>query len=136
MDESIAVLLMAHGSRRQSANNDLVELARMLRDRGTYPIVEIGYLELAEPTIPDGGRRCAQAGATRVKMLPYFLSAGTHVVSDLREFREGLEAEFPGVTFELCPHLGLHPLMLDIVQDRLNGVAVGIAPAGEAATSV
>jgi hypothetical protein len=38
---------------------------------------------------------------------------------DLESYRQKLADEFPGVQFELCPHLGLHPLMADIVLDRL-----------------
>ena len=117
---SVAVLLIAHGSRRSEANDDLVKLAQFVGARGEYDFVEVSYLELVSPTILDGGRACVHRGATRVLMLPYFLSAGVHVVTDLEETRRQLVAEFPQVEFQLCPHLGLHPLMADIVLDRLR----------------
>jgi sirohydrochlorin ferrochelatase len=110
---------MAHGSRRADANADLEELARRVRAQGGYTIVEVSYLELAEPSIPAGGRNCVTRGANRVLMLPYFLSAGRHVTEDLQEFQRQLAAEFPAVRFKLCPPLGLHPLMTQIVLDRL-----------------
>jgi sirohydrochlorin ferrochelatase len=119
-DSQTAVLLMAHGSRRADANADLEELARRIRERGGYKIVEASYLELAEPSIPQGGRNCVTKGATRVLMLPYFLSAGRHVTEDLQRFQRELNVEFPHVPFELCPPLGLHPLMTQIVLDRLQ----------------
>jgi sirohydrochlorin ferrochelatase len=53
-------------------------------------------------------------------MLPYFLSAGVHVDSDLQSHRNELATRYPDVEFVLCPHLGLHPLMVDIVMARLN----------------
>ncbi len=115
-----AVLLIAHGSRRQEANQDLVEIASLLRDRREYPIIEPSYLELADPTIPEGARLCVEQGATEVFMLPYFLSAGAHVTSDLEDFRQELSSSYPGVTFKVCPHLGLHPLMIEIVLARLR----------------
>lgn len=115
-----AVLLIAHGSRRVAANDDLVELARLVRQRGQYGIVEVSYLELTSPTIPEGGRTCVARGATQVMMLPYFLSAGVHVVNDLEAHRRELATEFPDVEFRLCPHLGLHPLMAEIVLHRLQ----------------
>lgn len=114
-----AVLLIAHGSRRSEANADLVHLAEILRSRGSYPSVEIAYLELAVPDIETGGARCVEQGATHVKMLPFFLSAGAHVVEDLRRFQHALSARFPSARFELCPPLGLHPLMIEIVLARL-----------------
>ncbi|MBS0206287.1 MAG: sirohydrochlorin cobaltochelatase [Planctomycetes bacterium] len=114
-----AVLLIAHGSRRAAANDDLVRLAGLVMDRGDYQIVEVSYLELADPSIAAGGRTCVERGARRVLMLPYFLSAGVHVVNDLKASRTELSAEFPDVEFVLCPHLGLHPLMAEIVLERL-----------------
>jgi sirohydrochlorin ferrochelatase len=119
-DPHTAVLLMAHGSRRANANADLEELARRVREQGGYAIVEVSYLELARPSIPQGGHNCVSRGATRVLMLPYFLSAGRHVTEDLQGFQEQLTTEFPDVAFELCPPLGLHPLMTQIVLDRLT----------------
>jgi sirohydrochlorin ferrochelatase len=116
----VAVLLIAHGSRRAEANADLQQLAQLVASQGGYAIVEIAYLELSPPTIADGGRACVQRGASRVLMMPYFLSAGVHVVQDLEEARQELSSEFPHVQFELCPHLGLHPLMTQIVLSRLQ----------------
>jgi sirohydrochlorin ferrochelatase len=117
---SVAVILIAHGSRRQEANDDLTRLAEILRSKSLHPIVETAYLELAAPDIATAGQRCAAAGATLVKMLPYFLSAGAHVVDDLERHRCDLANRFPQVKFELCPPLGLHPLMVEIVLDRLG----------------
>jgi sirohydrochlorin ferrochelatase len=115
-----AILLIAHGSRRAEANRDLVLLAEMLRQRRPGEIVEIAYLELAEPTIPQGARKCIEQGATEVRMLPFFLSPGAHVVEDLQEFRRQFAAEFPTATFRVCPPLGLHPKIVDVLLDRLD----------------
>jgi sirohydrochlorin ferrochelatase len=130
---SSALLLIAHGSRRPSANADLVILADALRGKCIADIVEVAYLELAEPSIPDGGAKCVAAGADHVRMFPYFLSAGQHVAADLEEFREQLATTHPGTRFELCPHLGLHPLMVDIVLDRLHGSRASLGDARPAA---
>lgn len=119
-----AVLLIAHGSRRAAANQDLQQLAELVAARGGYALVQVSYLELAQPDIPAGGRLCVERGANRVLMMPYFLSAGVHVVNDLREFRQSLADQYPHVEFILCPHLGLHPLMIDIVLDRLSSAGV------------
>jgi sirohydrochlorin ferrochelatase len=115
----VAVLLIAHGSRRPEANDDLVKLAELVRERGAHALVEVSYLELAKPAIPQGIARCVEQGAGRILMLPYFLSAGSHVVEDLERYRQEATQEHPQVTIELCPPLGLHPLMVDLVLTRL-----------------
>jgi sirohydrochlorin ferrochelatase len=120
LDPGTAILLIAHGSRLATANADLLQLAEQLRTRFPGHVIEIAYLELTEPMIPQGAARCVQLGATRVLLLPYFLSAGTHVTEDLHRYRSQFADRWPSVRFDLCPPLGLHPLMLDIVCDRLS----------------
>jgi sirohydrochlorin ferrochelatase len=124
MSVTSATLLIAHGSRRPEANADLVRLAEMLAPHLPGERIEIAYLELAEPTIPEGLSRCLAAGATRVRMMPYFLSAGAHVTGDLERFRADFAARYPDVAFQLCGPLGLHPRIIDIVLDRLDEAAV------------
>jgi sirohydrochlorin ferrochelatase len=131
---STAVLLIAHGSRRPEANDDLLRLAEIIRAKGLDAIVEPAYLELAAPDIAAAGAKCVARGATVVKLLPYFLSAGAHVVEDLEGHRRELAERFPQVTFELCPPLGLHPLMVEIVLDRLAQRGNRRVPSSSSAT--
>lgn len=119
MSESrTALLLIAHGSRRPEANADLEHVAEQLRARGRYAIVQVSFLELAAPTIEEGGAICAEHGAADVILLPYFLSAGKHVVEDLVAARERLQARFPKCRFALAEPLGRHPLLLEVLEQR------------------
>lgn len=117
-----AILLIAHGSRQAEANADLHHLVAELRRRGTYAIVEPAFLELAEPTIAEAGRRCVEAGADRVILLPYFLSSGIHVQQHLQEHAQRLSEQFPQVGFQVGEPLGPHPLLLEIVAQRAREV--------------
>lgn len=117
-----AVLLIAHGSREAAANDDLHALSDRLGAMGDYPIVTACFLELAEPDIPAGGDRCVELGATRVLMIPYFLSAGIHLRRDLTAAREELARRHPGVEFRLGPALGPHPLLDSLVAARIRGL--------------
>ena len=113
-----ALLLIAHGSRRPEANADLEFIASAMRERGVYDIVQVSYLELAEPSIAEGGKRCVEQGAKTVTMLPYFLSPGVHARDDMQEARGALAEQFPTVRFRLAEPLGRHPLLLDVVEQR------------------
>jgi len=125
-----AVLLIAHGSRHQAANEDLYAMAARFAARGDYPIVEACFLELADPDIASGGSRCVARGATRVLMIPYFLSAGVHLLRDLTAARDELSRLHPGVEFCLGPPLGPHPLLDELVAARIGeldrGAVAGI----------
>ena len=119
-----ALLLIAHGSRHQDANDDLHALAEELRGEGAYAFVAASFLELAEPTIEAAGGACAGQGAKRVILLPYFLSAGVHVRRDLQAHRDRLAAAFPGIDFLLAQPLGRHPLLREIVMQRVREACV------------
>lgn len=115
-----AILLMAHGSRRAEANQELFDLAGRLLQEGRYRIVEASFLELADPDIVAGGRACVARGANVVLMIPYFLSAGVHLNRDLVEARDTLASEFPEVEFRLGPPLGPHALLDSLVRERIR----------------
>ena len=124
----VALLLIAHGSRRPEANADLEYVAERLRERGRYPVVQVSYLELAEPDVEAGGARCVDLGATDVILLPYFLSPGRHAAQDLAELRDRLAGRFPAVRFTLAEPLGRHPLLIDVLVDRARGAEGGEPP--------
>jgi sirohydrochlorin ferrochelatase len=120
-----ALLLIAHGSRRPEANADLDELAELMRGRGEFVHVQPAYLELCEPGIVAAGAKCVAAGARRVVLLPYFLSAGVHVVEDLTARRDELARRHAGVEFVLARPLGRHPLLIEVVADRVREAIAG-----------
>jgi sirohydrochlorin ferrochelatase len=114
----IGIVLIAHGSRRPEANRDLFALAERFRASG-YPRTYAAFLELAEPSIPEAGDQCIEAGARLVILTPYFLSAGQHVVRDLENFRLDLETRHPGTEIRLANPLGPHPLLDEILRQRI-----------------
>ena len=117
---STAVLLIAHGSRRPEANADLHALAEQIRadlpDGVSH--VDVGFLELTGPSIPDGFAACVAAGATTVRIVPYFLSMGVHMQEDLTELRRQFETEHPEIAIEVLPPLGLDPRVVDVIRQR------------------
>lgn len=112
------LLLVAHGSRRADANQELLGLAATLAQRDSgYDAVRGAFLELAEPSIPQGISDCVEAGATRVVVLPYFLTVGRHVAEDIPRIVDEARAAHPSVSIELAPYLGARPAMLDLLLD-------------------
>jgi len=51
-----ALLLVAHGSRRRESNEEIAILTQRVREcaGGRFDLVTCAFLELAEPSIPDG----------------------------------------------------------------------------------
>ena len=103
-----ALLVVAHGSRRDASNEEVRQLTDELRALAgnEYAQVECAFLELAQPSIPDGIDCCIAEGASEVVILPYFLSAGRHVVTDIPEIVANSQARHPAISLRIAPYLG------------------------------
>ncbi len=117
-----ALLLVAHGSRRESSNEEIRRLTDCLRRHNVlFDRVECAFLELAEPSIPDGIRAAISEGADEVVVLPYFLSAGRHVAEDIPSDIAEVAAEHPGVRIRQAPYLGIAPGVVDLLLEQAAG---------------
>lgn len=117
-----AMLVMVHGSPRPIANTDMFAVVDVVRERGVYPIVEVGFMECNEPSIPAAVDRCVEQGAQRVIAVPYFLHTGMHVTDDLPNLLEAAQTQYPDVQFLMGDYLGHDPLLADVVVERAKQV--------------
>jgi sirohydrochlorin ferrochelatase len=117
-----AMLVMVHGSPRPIANQDMFAVVDVLRERGVFPIVEVGFMECNEPSIPDAIERCVELGAEQVVAVPYFLHTGNHVTDDLPTLLEEAQQQYPDVQFLMGDYLGHDPLLADVIAERAASV--------------
>jgi sirohydrochlorin ferrochelatase len=78
--------------------------------------VEAGFLELAEPSIPEALDRCVRQGATDICIVPYFLSAGRHVHEDIPGEVDKARVMHANITMTTLPHIGASPQMKDLIR--------------------
>ena len=112
-----ALLVVAHGSRRQESNDEVRQLTARLQGMASanYGDVRCAFLELAEPLIPDGIAQCIAQGATEVVVLPYFLSAGRHVAKDIPDEVAKAQAAHPQAKVRIAPYLGMAESLLPVM---------------------
>lgn len=117
-----ALLLVAHGSRRPQSNREVTALAEKLSEHCSehYAAVHSAFLELAEPSIPEGIRYCVDKGAITVVVLPYFLNSGRHVVDDIPAIVNESRATFPDIEIKMAPHIGASDLMTELLLVTAN----------------
>jgi sirohydrochlorin ferrochelatase len=112
-------MLVDHGSRRAASNHLVEEVAAAMERRGAWAIVEPAHMELAEPSIATAFGRCVQRGATMVVVFPYLLSPGRHWQEDIPRLAAVAARAHPGVRHVVTEPFGLHPLMLDVIEQRI-----------------
>lgn len=112
-----ALLIVAHGSRRQESNQEVIDLANTIanRDDHDFDLVEPAFLELADTLIPDGIENCAKAGATDIIVMPYFLNSGKHVTRDIPEVITAIKPQYADINIMVTSHIGASPVMLDLI---------------------
>ncbi|MDF7808247.1 CbiX/SirB N-terminal domain-containing protein [Pontiellaceae bacterium B12219] len=103
-----ALLVVAHGSRRKESNDEVRRLTIRIEENSgpAFDLVSCAFLEISSPQIDSAIADLVDAGATTIKVFPYFLAAGTHVVQDIPRLIEEAEANYPSVHLEILPHLG------------------------------
>jgi sirohydrochlorin cobaltochelatase len=115
-----AVLLVGHGSRRKKSNEQVRTLAAGMEQRLGVP-VDAGFLELAEPSISDAIAGLAPT-VSRVSVVQLSLFAASHVKNDVPVTIQQARAEYPDLTIHNGSHLGVHPAIIDLLDDRTAAV--------------
>lgn len=116
------IVVFAHGSRAQVANDSVFHVAKRFADEGGYDLVETAFLELAEPTLREAAERLIARGADRIVVLPYFLTLGVHLQRDLPQLAGEVAEAHPGVHIDIQPPLDGHPALLQVLLDRAAAV--------------
>ena len=110
-------IVFAHGSRVESANQAVREVASQMAASGHY-LVEAAFLELGQPDLTGATALLIARGAKRIVVIPYFLTLGTHMQRDLpRLVREAAQAH-GDVEMEVTATLDGHPALLQALLDR------------------
>jgi sirohydrochlorin ferrochelatase len=98
----------------------LLELVDQFRRLARYGIVEPAHMELAEPSIDTAFDRCVAQGARLIVVFPHFLFPGRHWHADIPALAAAAASRHPGIRFLVAAPLGLHPLMLEVMDDRIQ----------------
>jgi sirohydrochlorin ferrochelatase len=117
--QPLGIILVDHGSRRDESNDMLLDVVREFAHATGLPIVEPAHMELAEPSIATAFGHCVAQGAKTVVVFPYFLSPGRHWHDDIPRLAGDAAQTHPGIRYLVTAPFGLHPLMNDVIRDRI-----------------
>ncbi len=113
-----AIVIFAHGSSIESANESVREVAESVRREGGFDLVEAAFLGGGSPDLDAAVATLVQKGASRVIVVPYFLTLGLHLQRDLPRIVGGIARLHPGVEIRTAPPLDGHPALSTILQER------------------
>jgi len=112
------LVVFAHGSRVESANQAVRVVAAGLARARPFETVEAAFLELGQPDLAGAIQHLAASGARRILILPYFLTLGLHLERDLPALVETISKSYQGVAIRVASPLDGHPALVRILEDR------------------
>ena len=122
------LMLFAHGARDPRWAVPFEAVARNVRARAPGLVVQLAYLEFMSPGLLDAGHALAEAGCTRVDVVPLFLGAGGHVRKDLPLLLAELASLHPQVTWQLRSAIGEADSVIDAMAHAALTLSIDEAP--------
>ena len=116
------IIVFAHGSRVESANEAVRAAARGLLRVGACGRVEAAFLELGQPDLETAADGLAADGVERLVIIPYFLTLGLHMERDLPRLVERIKLKNHSLRVEVTPPLDGHPGLVSILEDRFRAL--------------
>lgn len=139
----IGVVLVGHGSRLPYGKDVVCQIAEMYR-KDQDNLVEVGFMNMSKPSIPEAINMLAENGAEKIVVTPVFLAHGVHTTEDIpkilglnkgdyesnhsghshphghnHDHEEEVKINFEGEIIYTEP-LGADKRIADIVKDRVN----------------
>ena len=106
-----ALLIMAHGSRSDTANDECRALVEAVAESAPgageeYVAVLPCFLELAQPSLVEAIQQLEHQPVTHVQLYPLFFNKGKHVGKDIPAQVEDARERFPDLSIELLDYFG------------------------------
>lgn len=112
-----ALILFAHGARDPEWANPLRRVQAAIRQRVTAQPVELAFLELMAPSLPDCAAALVAGGARKIVVLPMFIARGGHLKGETPAMIDQLRATYPGVEFALGDAIGEHEIVVQAMAE-------------------
>jgi sirohydrochlorin cobaltochelatase len=113
------ILLVGHGSREKSGNDEIERFAALWRARHPHWRTELCFIEFAEVEVEDG-LDLAATGSERVIVVPLILNAAGHVNVEIPSHIARARLRHAGVRFEYAPHLGVCEPVVEVLRRQLK----------------
>src|SRR5690242_3358140 len=107
------IIVFAHGSRVESANQAVRTVAAELGRAGGFSHVEAAFLELGQPDLEGAASRLAAAGVDSITVIPYFLTLGLHMERDLPPLIQKISQTHNGLEIAVTLPLDGHPALVE-----------------------
>lgn len=101
-----AIVLFGHGARDPQWAAPMKRLQAILIEQLPDVTVELAFLELMSPTLPDAVEQMALNGVSDIQVVPIFFGKGGHLKNDFPAILAGMQARYPGLNIQATTAVG------------------------------
>jgi sirohydrochlorin cobaltochelatase len=123
-----ALILFAHGARSASWAAPFERLRDLTQSREPEVRVELAFLELMSPRLPDVMSALVAGGTTDITVVPVFLGQGGHVLRDLPLMLDELRVAYPQAAIKVVEAAGENAAVLRALSDYCVSALSDTAP--------
>jgi len=112
------LLLIDRGSREREASEELEEICKQIKKKGSYVFTDFCFLEVEPPFIEDGIKKSLKQEIDSLTIIPYFLYPGKKVklaVSNVMKFQKDTK-----VKFVVTKPMSMHKTLIELVESRIS----------------
>ncbi len=113
-----AMIVVGRGSSDPDANGDFTKVVRLVSEASGLNLVLAAFVGITKPLFDDALELAARTRPEEIVVLPYFLFAG-RLIDRLREQTAAFTLKHPWISTKLAPHLGMHPGLFRVLEERL-----------------
>jgi precorrin isomerase/sirohydrochlorin ferrochelatase len=117
-----SLLVIGHGTRSPGGTDELRRFAGALQEARPSVAVGAGFIEFVEPSLDRAIDALVERGAARVVGVPLLLLGAGHLKDDGPGALARARRRHAETTFTYARELGVHPLVLATMEDRIRQV--------------
>lgn len=111
------IILFAHGSRDPAWREPFLRLRELLQARAPHTPVALAFLDFIHPTLSEAMAVLADAGVTRITLVPLFMAQGGHLRTDLPLAVQRACEAHPGLQVRTTSAIGDVDVLLRAIAD-------------------
>ncbi|GGO28041.1 hypothetical protein GCM10011576_53220 [Micromonospora parathelypteridis] len=119
------LVIVGHGTRSAAGVDQFAALVERVRRRGDVGDVEGGFIELSRPPLTDAVGALVARGHRALVALPLVLTAAGHGKGDIPAAMAREQERHPGLSYRYGRPLGPHPLLHDVLEQRIDAALAG-----------
>ncbi|WP_353432704.1 CbiX/SirB N-terminal domain-containing protein [Polynucleobacter sp. MWH-UH23A] len=112
-----AIILFGHGARDSRWREPFDRLADLWRAQHPDVLIELAFLEMMQPSLPEAVASLVGRGVTHITVVPVFFGQGGHLRNDFPALLSSCQEQYPQIVLNATGAVGEDLSVLQAIID-------------------